>query len=171
LNELSDPQVGLERLSSRFGGYDFSHLGLDTILSADDFPDPAKVQAARSRAQVIVDLVTRERPTMRQLLHSLAGARGHFTTAGTPEQIAALIEDWFRARAADGFNVMPPILPTQLKTFADEVIPILQKRGLFRTEYQGHTLRDHYSLDRPPSQFFAPRDESTDRRALLAEAL
>jgi FMN-dependent oxidoreductase (nitrilotriacetate monooxygenase family) len=170
LNELSDPKVGLERLSSRFGGHEFSHLGLDTVLSADDFPDPDRVQGARSRAQVIVDLVARERPTMRQLLHSLAGARGHFTTAGTPEQIADLIENWFRARAADGFNVMPPILPTQLKTFADEVIPILQKRGLFRTEYQGHTLRDHYSLDRPPSQFFAARDESTDRRALLAEA-
>lgn len=170
LNELSDPKVGLHRLSSRFGGHDFSHLGLDTILSADDFPDPAKVQAARSRAQVIVDLVARERPTLRQLLHNLAGARGHFTTAGAPGQIADLIEDWFRAGAADGFNVMPPILPTQLKIFADEVIPILQKRGLFRTEYQGHTLRDHYSLARPPSQFFATRDEITDRRTSLAEA-
>lgn len=171
LNELSEPKVGLERLSSRFGGHDFSYLGLDTVLSAADFPDPAKVQGARSRAQVIVDLVARERPTLRKLLHSLAGARGHFTTAGTPEQIADLIQDWFRSGAADGFNIMPPILPTQLETFADEVIPVLQKRGLFRAEYQGAMLRDHYSLDRPRSQFFAASDEIIGGRALPAEAL
>jgi FMN-dependent oxidoreductase (nitrilotriacetate monooxygenase family) len=155
LNELSDPKVGLERLSNRFGGHDFSHLDLDRVLSVDDFPDPTKVQAAQSRAQVITALVARERPTLRQLLHSLAGARGHYTVAGTPDQIADIIEDWFQSRAADGFNLMPPILPSLLKTFIDEVTPILQKRGLFRTGYDGHTLRDHYGLDRPPSQFFA----------------
>jgi hypothetical protein len=85
----------------------------------------------------------------------LPATRGHFTVAGTPEQIADIIEDWFKSGAADGFNVMPPVLPSQLKTFADEVAPILQKRGLFRTEYAGRTLRDHYGLGRPPSQFFA----------------
>jgi hypothetical protein len=74
--------------------------------------------------------------------------------AGTPEQVADLIEDWFRSRAADGFNVMPPILPTMLQTFIAEVVPILQKRGLFRTEYEAATLRGHYGLDRRPSQFF-----------------
>src|SRR5262249_50379379 len=79
LNELSDPKVGLARLSNRFGGYDFSHIDLDKRLSLDDFPDPNLVQTAQSRALVITALVARERPTMRQLLHSLAGARGHFT--------------------------------------------------------------------------------------------
>ena len=157
LNELSDPKVGLDRLSSRFGGHDFSHLDLDQVLSVDDFPDPAKVQAARSRAEVITSLVARERPTLRQLLHSLAGARGHYTTAGTPEQIADLIQEWFASRAADGFNVMPPILPAQLELFAAEVIPLLQRRNLFRTEYHGATLRDRYGLVRPPSQYFPPR--------------
>jgi FMN-dependent oxidoreductase (nitrilotriacetate monooxygenase family) len=168
LNELSDPKVGLERLSNRFGGHDFSHLDLDRVLSVDDFPDPSKVQAARSRAQVITALVARERPTLRQLLHSLAGARGHFTVAGTPEQIADIIEDWFKSGAADGFNVMPPILPSLLKTFIDEVTPILQKRGLFRTEYEGSTLRDHYGLDRPPSQFFFPARAKAARELLPA---
>ena len=72
------------------------------------------MQAAQSRTQVIISLVARERPTLRQLLHSLAGARGHFTVAGTPEQIADIIEDWFKSGAADGFNVMPPILPALL---------------------------------------------------------
>jgi FMN-dependent oxidoreductase (nitrilotriacetate monooxygenase family) len=154
LNELADPRVGLARLSSRFGGHDFSHLELDRPLSVDDFPDPGQVQAARSRTQVITSLVARERPTLRALLHSLAGARGHFTMAGTPEQVAGLIEDWFRSGAADGFNVMPPILPALLDVFVAEVIPILQRRGLFRYEYEGHMLRSHYGLARPGSKFF-----------------
>jgi hypothetical protein len=59
------------------------------------------------------------------------------------------MESWFEDRAADGFNVMPPVLPAMLDVFVAEVIPLLQKRGLFRTEYEGDTLRDHYGLDRP----------------------
>lgn len=152
LNDLSDPEVGRKRLSGRFGGHDFSHLPLDKPLSPEDFPDPGKVEAARSRTEVIVGLVRREKPTLRQLLSYLAGARGHYTTAGTPEQIADLIEDWFNDGAADGFNVMPPILPAMLDVFVDEVIPLLQRRGLFRTEYTGETLRDHYGLIRPPGR-------------------
>jgi alkanesulfonate monooxygenase SsuD/methylene tetrahydromethanopterin reductase-like flavin-dependent oxidoreductase (luciferase family) len=69
--------------------------------------------------------------------------------AGTPEQVADTIEDWVDSGAADGFNVMPPILPWMLDTFADEVVPILQKRGRFRTEYEGRTLRERYGLARP----------------------
>jgi FMN-dependent oxidoreductase (nitrilotriacetate monooxygenase family) len=149
LNDLTDPEVGRKRLSGRFGGHDFSHLPLDKPLSPEDFPDPSTVEAARSRTEVIVGLVKREKPTLRQLLAYLAGARGHYTTAGTPEQIADLMESWFEDGAADGFNVMPPVLPAMLDVFVDEVIPLLQKRGLFRTEYEGETLRDHYGLDRP----------------------
>jgi alkanesulfonate monooxygenase SsuD/methylene tetrahydromethanopterin reductase-like flavin-dependent oxidoreductase (luciferase family) len=84
LNELSDPEVGRKRLSSRFGGHDLSYLPLDKPLSPEDFPYPGTVQAARSRTEVIVGLVRRERPTLRRLLASLASARGHFTFAGTP---------------------------------------------------------------------------------------
>jgi FMN-dependent oxidoreductase (nitrilotriacetate monooxygenase family) len=149
LNDLSDPEVGRKRLSGRFGGHDFSHLALDEPLSPEDFPDPATVQAARSRTEVIIGLVRRERPTLRQLLGYLAGARGHFVTAGTPEQIADLIEDWFRDGAADGFNLMPPVLPAMLELFVAEVVPLLQKRGLFRRCYAGDTLRAHYGLRRP----------------------
>ena len=149
LNDLTDPEVGRKRLSGRFGGHDFSHLPLDKPLSPEDFPDPSTVEAARSRTEVIVGLVKREKPTLRQLLAYLAGARGHYTTAGTPEQVADLMETWFNEGAADGFNVMPPVLPAMLDVFVAEVIPILQKRGLFRTEYGGETLRDHYGLDRP----------------------
>ena len=153
LADLSDPEVGRKRLSGRFGGHDFSHLKLDAVLSPEDFPDPATVQAARSRTEVIIGLVRREKPTLRQLLSYMAGARGHFTTTGTPEQIADLIEDWFRDRAADGFNLMPPILPAMLDVFVAEVVPLLQKRGLFRKEYAGETLREHYGLKRPDVRF------------------
>jgi FMN-dependent oxidoreductase (nitrilotriacetate monooxygenase family) len=148
VNELTDPEVGRKRLSGRFGGHDFSHLPLDRPLSPEDFPKPDTVQAARSRTEVILNLVRRDKPTLRQLLGYLAGARGHYVTAGTPEQIADLIEDWFNDGAADGFNIMPPLLPLQFDVFATEVMPILQRRGLFRTGYTGTTLREHYGLPR-----------------------
>jgi alkanesulfonate monooxygenase SsuD/methylene tetrahydromethanopterin reductase-like flavin-dependent oxidoreductase (luciferase family) len=152
LTDLTDPEVGRKRLSGRFGGHDFSHLPLDRPLAPEDFPDPGTVEAARSRTEVIVGLVRREKFTLRQLLAYLAGARGHYTTAGTPEQIADLIEDWFNDGAADGFNVMPPVLPAMLDVFVAEVIPLLQKRGLFRTDYEGRTLREHFGLARPESR-------------------
>jgi FMN-dependent oxidoreductase (nitrilotriacetate monooxygenase family) len=152
-DELSDPEVGRKRLSGRFGGHDFSHLPLDRPLSPEDFPAPSSVEAARSRTEVILSLVRREKPTLRQLLGTLAGARGHFVFAGTPEQVADLIEDWFTDGAADGFNIMPPLLPSMLDVFSAEVIPLLQQRGLFRTTYAGTTLREHYGLPWPKSAF------------------
>jgi len=155
VNELADPEVGRKRLSGRFGGHDFSHLPLDRPLGPEDFPDPGAVEAARSRTEVILSLVRRERPTLRQLLASLAGARGHFTATGTPEQIADLIEDWFVDGAADGFNIMPPLLPSMLDAFSAEVVPLLQRRGLFRAAYEGATLREHYGLPWPKSKFAA----------------
>jgi len=152
LNELTDPEVGRKRLSGRFGGHDFSHLPLDRPLTPADFPAPETVEAARSRTEVILGVVRAQQPTLRQLLAILAGARGHFTTAGTPEQIADLMQDWVADGAADGFNLMPPLLPSMLDVFVAEVVPILQKRGLFRTAYEGTTLRDHFGLPRPKAQ-------------------
>ena len=158
VDDLTDPEVGRKRLSNRFGGHDFSHLPLDRPLSPEDFPDPDTVEAARSRTEVILNLVRRDRLTLRQLLGYLAGARGHFVAAGTPEQIADLIEDWFTSGAADGFNIMPPLLPLQLEIFSTEVIPLLQRRGLFRTGYTGATLREHYGLPQPKSAVAASRE-------------
>ena len=94
LNDLSDPEVGRDRLSLRFGGADLSHLPLDKPLASEDLPDPALNEASRSRTQVIVDFVREQRPTLRQLLAKLAGARGHFVFEGTPDQVADLMEDW-----------------------------------------------------------------------------
>ena len=151
LGALSDPEVGRKRLSARFGGHNFSHLLLDRPLSPEDFPDPKTIQAARSRTEVIVGLVRREKPTLRQLLAVLAGARGHHVFAGTPEQVADLMVDWFEGGAADGFNIMPPVLPSMLEVFIAEVVPILQRRGLFRSSYEGATLRAHFGLLEPIS--------------------
>jgi FMN-dependent oxidoreductase (nitrilotriacetate monooxygenase family) len=153
VDDLTEPEVGRKRLSNRFGGHDFSHLPLDRALAPEDFPNPDSVEAARSRTEVILNLVRRDQPTLRQLLGYLAGARGHYVAAGTPEQIADLIGNWFTDGAADGFNIMPPLLPAQLDVFNAEVIPILQRRGLFRAEYAGRTLREHYGLPMPKSAF------------------
>ena len=86
---------------------------------------------------------------MRQLLNRLGGGRGHRTLAGTPEQVADSLEQGFSQGAADGFNVMPAVLPSGLEAFVDHVVPILQERGLFRAEYAGTTLREHYGLPVP----------------------
>lgn len=149
LNDLADPEVGRKRLSDRFDGHDFSHLALDQPLHVEDFPDPADNEGSRSRTELILGAVRREELTLRQLLSKLAGARGHFVMAGTPEQVADLMEDWIDSGAADGFNLMPPLLPLMLDTFTAEVVPILRRRDRFRTEYRGTMLRDHYGLERP----------------------
>ncbi|MCQ9319756.1 hypothetical protein NQ027_14535, partial [Staphylococcus aureus] len=81
---------------------------------------------------------------------------------GTPEQVADDIEAWFRAGAADGFNLMPDVLPDGLETFVEAVVPILQRRGLFRRDYSGVTLRDHLGLERPAWK------PSANRNSLLA---
>ena len=165
LNELADPEIGRQRLSLRFGGHDFSHLPLDKKLKPTDFPDPSVVEASRSRTEVIVGFVRQEQPTLRQLLAKLAGARGHFTFEGTPEQAADLMEDWVREGVADGFNVMPPVLPEMLDVFIAEVIPLLQRRGLFRTAYQGETLRSHFGLPRPAVRASLDRQDIQERKA------
>lgn len=148
-NELTVPEYGLTQLEN-IVGKSLRHLPLDEAVPVDLFDDAGDVtDNARSRLQVVAGIVQRERPTVRGLLHKLAGARGHRVFAGTPEQVADTIVEWFRTGAADGFNVMPPYYPGGLEVFAETVVPILQERGLFRTEYTGTTLRDHFGLPRP----------------------
>ena len=133
-------------------GLDPDQLALDSELPAS-LPDEDQIEGAKSRYTLVVELGRRERLTVRQLIGRLGGGRGHRTFAGTPEQVAQTIEDWYRSGAADGFNVMPAVLPSGLELFAEHVVPILQRRGLMRTEYDGTTLRDHYGLARPASQY------------------
>jgi FMN-dependent oxidoreductase (nitrilotriacetate monooxygenase family) len=129
-------------------------LPLDAELPAS-LPAEDEIEGAKSRYTLVVELARRERLTVRQLIGRLGGGRGHRTFAGTPEQVADTIEYWGAHGAADGFNVMPAVLPSGLKLFAEHVAPILRRRGLMRTEYEGTTLRDHYGLARPASQYAA----------------
>ena len=112
------------------------------------------VEGAKSRYTLVVELARRERLTVRQLIGRLGGGRGHLTFAGTPEQVADAIEAWFTQGAADGFNIMPPVLPSGLDAFVDHVVPILRERGLLRTAYgPRRTLRERYGLPRPANQY------------------
>jgi alkanesulfonate monooxygenase SsuD/methylene tetrahydromethanopterin reductase-like flavin-dependent oxidoreductase (luciferase family) len=124
-------------------------LPLDELLP--DLPLPAN--ANHTMFNGTVALARRGNLTVRQLLKELGGGVGHRIIVGTPEAIADDIETWFKAGAADGFNLMPDVLPTGLEVFVDQVVPLLQKRGIFRGEYEGKTLRDHFGLERPPSRF------------------
>ncbi len=95
------------------------------------------------RYATILRIVETEKPTVRQLLGRLAAGGGHCTMVGTPEDVADGIEQWFVHGGADGFNLMPPVLPGSLEEFVDRVVPVLQRRGLFRTRYEGSMLREH----------------------------
>jgi FMN-dependent oxidoreductase (nitrilotriacetate monooxygenase family) len=123
-------------------------LDLDGYLP-ESIPTEDEIEGAKSRYTLIVTLARREGLTIRQLIGRLGGGRGHRTFAGTPEQVADAIQHWAEHGAADGFNIMAPVLPRGLTDFVDHVVPILQHRGLFRTEYEGTTLRDNYGLGRP----------------------
>ena len=90
-------------------------------------------------------------------------ARAHRILIGTAKDAADGLEEWFAGGACDGFNVMPPWLPGGIEVFIEEVVPILRRRGLFRTEYTGTTLRDHLGLARPASQY-APRPDSYEQK-------
>ncbi|MFF7402606.1 LLM class flavin-dependent oxidoreductase [Streptomyces murinus] len=149
------PEHGLRRLE-RLLQLAPGDLELDSELPAE-LPPESAVEGAKSRYTLVVELARRERLTVRQLIGRLGGGRGHQTFAGTPEQIADRIETWFTRGAADGFNIMPPVLPSGLDTFVDHVVPILRARGLFRTEYgPKRTLRERYGLPRPANQHLSP---------------
>lgn len=104
----------------------------------------------KGRYATVLRIIETEQPTVRQLLGRLAAGGGHCTMVGTPEQIADKMELWYRNGGADGFNLMPPAEPGSVEDFVDHVIPVLQKRGLFRQDYEHTTLRGHFGLPRPP---------------------
>ncbi len=144
------PQYGLHQISKYFDE-DLTGAELDAPLP--EVPSEDQIEGFKSRSSLVANLAHGENLTVRQLLAKLGWGRGHRSFVGTPEQIADTIELWFNNGAADGFNIMPPALPRDLETFVDHVIPELRRRGLFRHEYEGKTLRDHYGLERPQSQY------------------
>jgi FMN-dependent oxidoreductase (nitrilotriacetate monooxygenase family) len=150
LADLVPPDYALARLAAVVHRHP-SDLKLDAPLPADLDPPADGHQTAFHST---VGVARREGLTVRQLLRRLGGGIGHRIVVGTPEQVADDIERWFRAGAADGFNLMPDVLPDGLELFVDQVVPLLQRRGLFRRDYETNTLRGHLGLPapRPPSQ-------------------
>jgi alkanesulfonate monooxygenase len=154
LQELIHPAVGLSLLSALVGA-DLSAYPLDGPL-----PDLPETNGQKSRLQLVSSQAQRENLTIRELYLAVAGARGHRTILGTPAQIADQLEEWFVGGAADGFNIMPPFLPGGLEEFVELVIPELQRRDLFRSEYEGTTLRENLGLPRPANRFSRARTGS-----------
>ncbi|MFG1178794.1 LLM class flavin-dependent oxidoreductase [Xanthobacter versatilis] len=152
VNDLIQPAYSITQLK-QITGVDFTGHPLDGVVSLDAFADAGPARTVASRFQLVVDIVKREKPTLRQLIDRLAGARGHYVVVGTPEKIADEIQLWFEKGAADGFNVMPPWFRGGFDLFTSQVVPILRKRGLFRSQYSGKTLREHYGLPRPESLY------------------
>jgi FMN-dependent oxidoreductase (nitrilotriacetate monooxygenase family) len=150
LNEYIVPQYGLHQLSQglKMNLFDYP---LDGPLP--EVPRIEEINGGKSRYQIFVDLARKDDLTIRQLIHQIAFGRGHGTIAGTPEEIVDHMEEWFLGGACDGFNLLPPNLPSGMAEFADRVLPELRRRGLFRTEYSGDTLRDHLGLHRPANRF------------------
>lgn len=145
LNDLIRPEDGLALLSALSGNtVDLSQYPLDAPL-----PELPPTQGMVSRQSLIQEIARQHNFTLRQLYQWVASARGHWTLIGTPSQIADELQLWFENEAADGFNILPPTTPDGLNDFVDLVIPELQRRGLFRTEYEGKTLRENLGLDRP----------------------
>jgi alkanesulfonate monooxygenase SsuD/methylene tetrahydromethanopterin reductase-like flavin-dependent oxidoreductase (luciferase family) len=131
------------------GNFDLSKYPLDGPL-----PElPLTESGQQSRQKLLTELAGRENLTLAELGRKIAGGRGHYSLVGTPEQIADRLQEWFEQGAADGFNVLVPHLPGGLEDFANGVVPELQRRGLFRTEYEGRTLRENLGLARPGNRF------------------
>ncbi|OXM84186.1 LLM class flavin-dependent oxidoreductase [Paenibacillus rigui] len=151
LAELITPDFGLIRLSNSLE-IDLHRYPLEGPVPLEDLPSIEQVKGQKARFEMLVDMVKAEQLTIRQLIHRTATARGHYTMVGTPEQVADVMEQWVKDGAADGFNVMPPYFPGGLEDFVGGVVPELQRRGLFRTEYSGRTLREHFGLKHPDAQ-------------------
>ena len=142
LQDLIEPKAGLALLGRMIGNFDLSGYPLDGPL-----PElPLTQDGQRSRQQLLTALAEGENLSIRQLYKRIAGGRGHLSVIGTGEQVADTIQEWFEAGACDGFNLMAPLLPGGLDDFARQVVPVLQRRGLFRTAYAGTTLRSHLGL-------------------------
>jgi FMN-dependent oxidoreductase (nitrilotriacetate monooxygenase family) len=143
LQSFVDESVSLEMLKNRLG-VAIRREDLDKPVPELDLPD-----SSHGFAQTLLSKARRDNMTMRDLYNLVAAARGHWVVCGSPKTIADTFEKWFVDGAADGFNVMPPYFPGAFDDFVDMVVPELQRRGLYRRDYTGTTLREHLGLPRP----------------------
>jgi len=143
VDALLDPETGLRALAGRIQ-VPAARLKLDEPIAPELLPAFESLTASIGHHRTI-DKLARAGLTVRQILASVQGG-GHRVLAGSPEQIADAIEAWFRAGAVDGFNIMPDVLEDGLPAFVDHVVPLLQRRGLFRRDYRATTLRGHLDI-------------------------
>jgi FMN-dependent oxidoreductase (nitrilotriacetate monooxygenase family) len=146
LDELLPSADALRQLGM-YVGQDCTQWELDAPVPA--LPPLSEFSGPKGRYATILRIIETEQPTLRQLLGRLAAGGGHCTMVGTPERIADEMERWLMNEGADGFNLMPPSLPGGIDDFVDHVVPVLQRRGLFRQDYAASTLRGHLGLNRP----------------------
>ena len=146
LQDLIHPEVGVALLSK--------YIAWDLTGHDVDGPVPVVPQdrGAPTRSALLSDTARAEGLTIRQLYQRIAGGRGHYQIVGSPKDVVDMMEEWFTTGGADGFNVMPPFFPNSLDEFIELVVPELQRRGLYRTAYEGKTLRENLGLPRPPSR-------------------
>jgi alkanesulfonate monooxygenase len=149
LQALIHPELGVAALS------DIVALDLRPFPLDGPLPEVPLSDSQQGRQQMVVEMARSENLTIRQLYKRVATARGHRVALGTAADIADALEEWYRGGAADGFNIMPQVLPAGLNEFVELVIPELQRRGLFRTRYEGRTLRENVGLPRPGNRFVA----------------
>lgn len=151
LQALLSPELAIKDLSSYFG-LDLSAYPLDGPV-----PEPSPAIEQKGRVKMMVELAWRENLTIRQLYKRVYGQRGHRVVVGTPSEVADGLETWFRGGAADGFNLMPLTFPRGLEDIVDLLIPELQRRGLFRRDYEGKTLRENLALPYPENRWTVGR--------------
>ncbi|BCM88210.1 nitrilotriacetate monooxygenase component A [Abditibacteriota bacterium] len=158
LLQFVDTSNALERLSQMFH-VDLTGLTLDDHVPFEKLPPVESIKLDQGRFKVYVDMARRDNLTLRQIVYRSAGGRGHNYFVGTPLQMVDHMEKWLDNGAADGFNLMPGVLPTDWDFLVNDVLPELRRRGLFRDEYTGSTLREHYRLQRPENQFTTGKTE------------
>jgi FMN-dependent oxidoreductase (nitrilotriacetate monooxygenase family) len=148
LDALVHPDSGVATLSVLLG-HDASGFDLDGPL-----PEIPESNASRSGRQKLVDMARDGNLTVRQLAQYVGGNYGTMEMIGTPDTIADSMQEWLETDACDGFNVLFPYLPQGIDEFVDRLIPVLQRRGIFRRRYEGRTLRENLGLPRPANRYF-----------------
>jgi alkanesulfonate monooxygenase len=157
VEEAKEKRAKLDSLVHYDSGIASLSIALGTDASGFDpdgqLPPIPESNASKTSRQRLVDVAARDHLTVRQLAQRV-GAFSGLSFMGTPKLIADQMEEWLMSRGCDGFNIMFPYLPEGLNDFVDRVVPELQKRGIFRKEYEGKTLRENLGLPRPKNRFF-----------------
>lgn len=148
LQALIHPSVAMTLLEGELGDISLDHCDVEGVL-----PEPSASNGGVGRQSLLVDLAKKRNLSIRELAHFVAGSRGHLQLVGTPSDISDSLLEWIDGGAADGFMLMPAAMPSGLKDFVEMVVPELQRRGRFRTQYSGNTLRENLGFQRPESRY------------------